>query len=576
MLYDAQGKVITDSAKAPADGRLVRFEQSDRFDSDVSRGLTPSLVDRILRSANSGDIQDQSRLALEIEEKNWDIAQALQTRRLAVAGLEWEALPGDDSPQAETIAADVEEVLRTAPWEQQDEDIVSFDQAIVYELMSALLPGFAMVEILWGKGGKTLDGYVGIPQQNFTFLDSRKPLLITTDNPRGIELPRSKFIYHRYLARSGDATRGGLIRPLAWLHCFQTLAGVKDLLRFCERYGMPFLVAKVNQQAWEQDRNRLKYLIQNFGSDGGAVFTDAVTVELLQAANNQGDVYFKLLEYFGAAITKVIQGQTATSGDAAGLSKGQAQENVRRDLVVADAQGIDATITARLIRNWVQYNYGPNAPVPRMHHKVEEKEDLKAASEVLKNLNDAGFDADEAEVSERFGFKLTRKAPPPPPPAPVMIPDAGGGVRPPPAPPAGAKGTDSPAAGGEAPPAPEDGAADSAALSAAETGSVGPLAKRSGETPSGVSPDSIADSALTGFLAGKGLADWFGPLQVALSAALRGEPDEVEFKRRLQALVSNLPELLQQMDSTEFEDVMSRTIYTAAAGGMAARAAKLS
>jgi phage gp29-like protein len=531
MLYDAQGNEIRADAKAPPDGRLVRFEQADRYDSDVSRGLTPEIVDRVLRSANSGDIADQSRLALEIQEKSWDIFQALQTRRLAVAALAWEIQPADDSPIARRIAADVEAVLRTPNYEPQDEDIQSFDQALVFELMGALLPGFSVTEIVWGKGGKTIEGFVGIPQQHFTFTGSRSPLLVTTDNPSGIELPRSKFIHHRYSARSGDATRGGLIRPLAWLHCFQTLAGVKDLLRFVERYGMPFLVAKVNQQAWDQDRNRIKYLIQNFGSDGGAVFTDAVTTELLQAANNQGDVYFRLLEYFGAAITKVVLGQTATSGDAAGLSKGQAQENVREDLLAADAAGVDATITARLIRNWVQYNHGPNAPVPRIHHQCEPEEDLKLASEILVNLSNAGFEADEQEVSDRFGFALRRKAPP------------------------AAMPWGSPA---------DVALALSAVREPQSTGG-----------PGAEPPEAVADSALETFLQGRGLEEWMGPLQVAIANALRGDPDEAEFKRRLQRLLSAIPDLMQDMDPTDFQDSLARAIYTAAAGGMAARAAEL-
>jgi phage gp29-like protein len=532
MLYDAQGKEIKDGAKAPPDGRLVRFEQSDRYDADVSRGLTPELVDRVLRAGNAGDIRDQARLALEIEEKGWSIFQALQTRRLAVAGLQWEITPADDSELAKRVAADVEAVLRAPSYEPADEDIQTFDQALVYELMGALLPGFSVVEILWGKGGKTIDGFVGIPQQHFTFVNSRSPLLVTTDNPNGIALPRSKFVYHRHFARSGDATRGGLIRPLAWLHCFHTLAGVKDLLRFTERYGMPFLVAKVNQQAWDQDRNRLKHLIRNFGADGGAVFTDAVTTELLQAANNQGDVYFRLLEYFDAAITKVIQGQTATSGDAGGLSKGQAQENVRQDLVAGDCQAIDATVTARLIRNWVQYNHGPSAPVPRMHHRYEADEDLKLTSGILVDLSNAGFEADEAEVSERFGFKLRRKA---------------------------------------AAPAPSPAADGTLALSAVRA----PVTVPAG-SPAAQSPDAVADSALTMFLQGRGLEEWFGPLQVAIANALRGDPDEAEFKRRMQRLLAAIPDLMRDMDPSDFQDALARTIYTAAAGGMAARAAELS
>jgi len=529
MLYDGHGKEIPETSPPPA-GQLVHWEPSDRYDTDESRALTPSKVDRIMRDANAGDIEAQAKLAAEIEEKNWDIAQALQTRRAAVAGLEWEALPpdGDDSALAKNVAADVEEILRTPQYDTDEWD--TFEEAVTYELMGALLPGFAVTEIIWGKGGKTIQGFSGIEQRHFTFRESRRPLLVTTDQSSGVELARNKFIYHRYRARSGDATRGGLIRPLAWLDVFQRL-NMKDLLRFVERYGMPFLVAKIDDSAWERDRNRIKYLIQNFGSDGGAVFTKAVETELLQAVGNQGDVYFRLLEYCGDATTKVVLGQLATSGDAGGFSKGQAQENVRQDLLEMDCRGIDATLTAQLARPWVVFNHGPTAPVPKLHHKCEPPEDLKAEAEVIEILSRAGKTVADEEIEERFGYKLQQ------PPA---------------------ENDKQPSKNDKQPPGKS---ADAAAMSA-ESSAI----DRAGD---------VADAALSGFLAGKGLSEWFGPLQVAIAVALRGEPNETEFRDRVQDLVSDLPGLYDKMDSSEFEDTLSQTIFAATAQGKAGRAAEL-
>jgi hypothetical protein len=79
-------------------------------------------------------------------------------------------------------------------------------------------------------------------------------------------------------------------------------------------------------------------------------------------------------------------------------------------LLTADCAAIDATITAQVSTWWTAWNYGPQAPVPRLYHRCEQEEDLDLASRILVNLSQAGFDADAAEVSERFGYKLTRKA----------------------------------------------------------------------------------------------------------------------------------------------------------------------
>ena len=242
MLYDATGKPIPDTApRPPSPGVHVAWEPSDRYDSDVSRALTPSRVDAIMTSANSGDIEDQARLATEVLEKNWDIFQAVQTRRLAVAGLEWEILPpeGDDSGFAARVAADVMEAL--SPPQCDNAAFDTFHEAMVYEMMGALLPGFSVIEMIWAEGGSRIVGFQGIEPHHFAFRDSRRPRLITRDEPDGMALPPVKFVYHRHRARSGDPARGGLIRPLAWLHCFFSIE-IRDLLTCGGRYGKPVLM----------------------------------------------------------------------------------------------------------------------------------------------------------------------------------------------------------------------------------------------------------------------------------------------------------------------------------------------
>ena len=96
MLYNPQGQPIEETeASQPRAGLWCRGTTSDMSGWDASRGLTPALLNRILIAANAGDIADQSKLAAELEEKNHDIAQALQTRRLAVLGCPWTVEPGD-------------------------------------------------------------------------------------------------------------------------------------------------------------------------------------------------------------------------------------------------------------------------------------------------------------------------------------------------------------------------------------------------------------------------------------------------------------------------------------------------
>ena len=175
-----------------------------------------------------------------------------------------------------------------------------------------------MAETIWKPGGAGFHGWRAIEPRFLSFNKSFSLRIRVNGNMSdGVPIPPGKAVYCRMGRPGADPVRGGLIRPLAWLHCFANL-NLKDLLGFIERYGMPFVTAKIDKATYDKERTLLNNLICNFGPRGGGVFSRGVELELLQAANNTGDVYFKLLEYLGDAITKVILGQTASSGDSAG------------------------------------------------------------------------------------------------------------------------------------------------------------------------------------------------------------------------------------------------------------------
>lgn len=556
MLYDANGRLLPDTrtVRPPRPGISVRTESGDAYSTDESRALTPAKVDEILAAANTGDIERQAKLAVEIEEKSWDIAQAVQTRRLAVAGLPWSIEPqeGDDDTTAAEIAEAAEAMLRAVPWDATGE-LDTFDEALRYGLQGALLPGFAVGELVWSRGGAELLGFAEIEQRHFRYHDEtgrllNRPRLVTSTDPRGIDLPAGKFVVHHHRARPGARCRGGLIRPLAWLHCFSRV-NLTDLLTFIERYGMPFLMLRVSPDAWQTERTKLAALVQNFGPAGGAVLTENVQSELLQASNSTGDVYFRLLEYVEKAVTKVVLGQLASSSEATGLSGGDAQSDVRQDLLEADCRALEATVRAQILTPWVTWNYGPDAPVPRLHLQSEPDEDIKATAETAAALATAGLEWDEKEASERTGMTLRRRAP-----APAM--------------PVGGFAAPAVPARAEAAPAAAQAEEDAAALNADED-----AAALSAEGQAEGAEDA-AGAALAEFLGGQGLRQWLGPLQAAIEAAV-GEPDPEAFRRKVLALSDDLPGMMRSMDTRGLEALLEGTIYRAAAEGKAAEAARL-
>ena len=380
-------------------------ETADREMADVSRALSPEKVDAIMRAANGGDVRDQCRLAAELLEHNIEIAQAVSTRVNAVLGLHWAFEPGDGSPAAKTAADALSEEIRKINSESDN-----FDE-LLEDLMGALLPGFAISEILWQDGGH-IAGFNAIEQRHFTFTDGYLPKIVTKDHPRGLLIPPEAVIYHRFRFHGKDPARGGLIRPLAWFHCFNN-GTEKNLLAFMERYGMPFLVVRVDESTWQKERHNIKDLIRNFGSCGGGLFSKGTEQELLQAANSDGNIYFRMKEYLAGAINQLILGQTASSGDGGGLSKDGAQDKVRRDILESDCRRLERTINTQLCVPWTRFNYGPDVSPPRFVIDCAAPEDKLAAAQMINTLSQAGFKADPQELSERFGMKLHYEAPAP-------------------------------------------------------------------------------------------------------------------------------------------------------------------
>ena len=383
---------------------LYKPDIYDRQDEDVSRNIIPATVDRIMQQANSGDIREQCKLATEILEKNADIMQAISTRRDAVLGCSWHIEPADDTPRSHEIADVLEKHLKTCG----DGDELDTFEDLLEDMLNALLAGFMVSEIVWRNGGD-IAGFKHIEQKRFTFADSFEPKLVTRNFPAGIELDRRRIIYHKLRFHGSDPVRGGLIRPLAWLHCFKTV-GEKDLLGFIERYGMPFVAAKVDAEAFDKERNLIKHLVRNFGSSGGGIFTRNVELELLECAST-GMVYFRLLEYLEKAVNKVILGQTASSGDSAGLSGGDAQSKVRQDILEADCRRLMRSINNQLVKPWMLYNYGEAEALPSFVIEYVPPEDQTALATIVATLSNAGFKADAAELSKRFGLKLRYEAP---------------------------------------------------------------------------------------------------------------------------------------------------------------------
>ncbi len=359
--------------------------------------MTPAMVADVLRRAAMGDAHDFLLAADDIREKDLHYRAVLQTRTLAVAGLPISILPRDDTPAAKRAADLVRDAL-------SDQDI----STLVAHLMDAVAKGYAVAEIVWDTSGSLWYPREIAPREAhwFTFdRDTGRLLRLVDGSAEGAEIPPYRMIVHAPPVASGIPLLGGVARSALWAWVFKSYA-LRDWARFCELFGQPIRVGKYHQGASPDDVAVLKQAAFSLGSDAAAVIPQEMALELVEAGSKSAsaDLYHRLIDYLDRQISKAVLGQTMTTDEGSSLAQAKVHEQVRRDIMEADARALERTITRDLIAPLVRLNLGEDAPLPILDLIVEDPEDMGALAEQVAKLAGAGVAIPQAWVRQRFGI----------------------------------------------------------------------------------------------------------------------------------------------------------------------------
>jgi phage gp29-like protein len=407
MLFDQYNREI--KSNKPVLEEVAVQTIRDRYGSYPSQGLTPQRLATIFKEADQGDVTSQAELFEEMEEKDLHLGGVLQTRKLAVTGLDWEILPASDSEEDKNIAAAATEMI---------EYIENFEDALL-DMLDAVGKGFAVQEIMWdmSEGQIWAKEIKWVHQRRFTFntptILLEDPRLLTIDNPVwGEELIPNKFIVHKYRARSGATARGGLLRPCSYMYLFKNY-DIKDWLIFNELFSVPMRVGKYKPGAGQEEKDALKKAVFNLGVDAAAVISDNMIIEILEA-KQRGDTatFGNFAEYCEKGMSKSVLGHTGSSESTPGKLGGENQATkVRQDLLESDAKSAMKTAKFKLLKPWVIFNYGPDKGVPIFKLHFEGGEDLEKIARTYGVLvKDAGFnDIPVSHIHDRFGIPLPEK-----------------------------------------------------------------------------------------------------------------------------------------------------------------------
>ena len=384
----------------PIRARIASRDVNDRYSSYPSNGLNPVKLAAIFREANDGNVSRQMELYEEMEEKDTHLFSQMQTRKLAVTGLDWEVQPFSKDGKDNEIAEFVSEQLSA---------LEGFDEAL-FDMLDAIGKGISVLEIEWdadAKGNNVIAGLEWIHPKKLVWDSIQEEMKICTkEYPAGIEMPENKFVVHKYKAKSGHDARSGVLRVVSWMYLFKNF-DLKDWVAFSEVYGMPLRLGKYDASASEDDKKMLMESIYTMGTDAAGIIPSSATIEIIESnRTTSADIFEQFARYADEQMSKAILGQTLSSDSGGGsYAQGKVHNDVRHDLTVADAKSLGETVRRDIITPLVYYNFGPEANVPLFILNSAEADDLKETVEIYRTLAcDMGLQIPEDHVYKKFAI----------------------------------------------------------------------------------------------------------------------------------------------------------------------------
>lgn len=367
-------------------GWIKRLENPDSVLRTEAAGKGLKLYDEVERDAHAGSV--------------------LQQRSLAVVGKEWEIIPAKSARKSGRPASTSQEEV-VSDYVSSVLENCNFDQAR-QEILKAILYGFYSVEILWSNAqeGITIKKLIAKHPRRFSFTIDRELRLITPENMiEGEPVPDRKFILFTY-GDSDNPFGRGLGQKLWWPVWFKK-HGVKFWMVFLEKFGMPTVKGKYPPGTTPEQQKALMDAIEAIQSDTGIKIPDSMDIEFLEASRAGNVTHQQLCDYMDRQISKAVLGQTLTTeikGEGS-YAASQTHNDVRQEIIEADADLLDACLNETLIRWIVDYNFSGVSSYPKIKTYAAPKPDLKAKIAIDKTLVvEIGLPMSTAYFYENYGI----------------------------------------------------------------------------------------------------------------------------------------------------------------------------
>jgi phage gp29-like protein len=353
----------------------------------------------------------------ELEEKDEDVGNALDTLKMQVHGRPHSVKPFDESSQA----AEVADFIRA-----QLEGLPDFD-LVLDNMLDAVSYGFSVGELMFdtSMGQASLLDVKDCPQELFLFGDRFQPQIGPMqflDQPMaltGTLVPESKFLIYSYRPRSRNRMGRPLLRSVFWPSWIK-----RNMIRLWIQYGEKgpgTAVVRYDDAASQSEKQQAADLAQAIISNVavGVPRNFDYDKELLTIARAMDPaVYERLVEAMQLNVVRRILGETLTSFGGEKGKGTQALGEVHSDMLEKKAISICKTTAGvfnqQIVRPLVLWNFGPKAPMPKWGYEIDQAEDLDKSLNRDSTLQGMGLPMSQ-------GYLYTKYSIPAPGPGDVIV-----------------------------------------------------------------------------------------------------------------------------------------------------------
>ena len=366
------------------------------FQGHLAYGINPQRLGAVIRAADSGSTLDWWILAEEIEELYPHYATVLAKRKRQVVQLPITVKAADDKDPESVKDADL---IRA--W--LDTGVL---QHALFDVTDAIGKGFSVSEIIWDQvPGRTWPVHIKYRPQRFfefSYLDM-ETIWLRSEN--GFEdLPPHKFLVHRHPSKSGNLSRAGLTRVVAFLWCYATFT-LKDWALFTQAYGLPVRLGKYGPGASDADKRTLWRAVSSIAGDVAAIIPDSMQMEFVTQADRAAgaQLYEKRLDWLDRTVSRVVLGGDASTSAVAGShAVGKTHREGEDDVEKFDAFLLNGSINRQLIAPIVAFTNGPRKAYPLVTIGRPTEIPIKDVVEALADLGTMGLKAKMSQILERL------------------------------------------------------------------------------------------------------------------------------------------------------------------------------